>query len=182
MGSTPELGNVFAFYNTTGAPTDFPTKAPIGLANGTIVGLDLSAHLGYFANRSDAFTDSTAFSYGTGRTEFGDVGGRAELFELVRDHGLVWKPYVAGTVDQLFGYSSSLNIPSQAALASGDLVSLQEAKTFGGVELGLNASGVGGWTVGVKGFYRASADTNITGGSLALKIPFNYTPTAAARY
>jgi len=181
-GFDARLGNVFLLFNTGGVPaqTALPTKAPLRPASGTIVGLDLSAHVGYFANQSDGFTDSSGFMFGTGRTEFGDVGGRAELFELVRSYGLVWKPYVAGTVDQLFGYSTSVNIPSQAALASGDVVSLQEAKTFGGAELGLNASGTGGWTVGVKGFYQASADTNIAGGSVSLKIPFN--STGASRY
>lgn len=38
------------------------------------------------------------------------------------------------------------------------------------------------WTVGVKGFYEASADTTIVGGSAHIKIPLNYTPVIATRY
>src|ERR1035438_10515895 len=79
-------------------------------------------------SRSDAFTDSTGFLFGTGQTQFGNFGGRAELFELVNGFGLVWKPYIAGTIDQLFSFSSTLNIPTQAGLPSGDLVSVQPAQ------------------------------------------------------
>jgi hypothetical protein len=48
--------------------------------------------------------------------------------------------------------------------------------------LGLDVLGPRGLTVGVEGFYQASADTNITGGNIYLKIPFNYSPTVASRY
>jgi hypothetical protein len=178
-----KLGNILVLLNTTGAPssTAMPTKAPPKPAGGYLVGLDLSGHLGYSENGSDGFTDTGNFIYGTSQTRSGDIGGRAELFALLPGNGLMWKPYVAGTVDQLFGFSSTLNIPNQLATGA-DVVSLQPAKTFGGGELGLDARGPGGWTVGVKGFYEASADTNITGGSVTLKIPFNYTATVASRY
>jgi len=179
-----KLGNVFVLSNTTGAPstTAMPTKAPPKPTGGTLVGLDLSGHLGDFENRLNGFTDSTGFTFGTGQIRSGDIGGRAELFALMPGNGLVWKPYVAGTVDQLFGFSSTLNIPSQAALAGGDLLSVLPARTFGGAELGVDGRGPGGWTVGVKGFYEASTQTNITGGSVTVKIPFNYTSTVASRY
>jgi len=179
-----KLGNVFVLSNTTGAPSAsaMPTKAPPKPAGGTIVGLDLSGHIGYSENWSDGFTDSTGFIFGTAKLQSGDIGGRAELFALMPGNGLVWKPYVAGTVDQLFGFSSTITIPSQAALAAGDLISIQPARTFGGAELGVDGRGPGGWTVGVKGFYEASKDTNITGGSAYVKIPFNYTATVASRY
>jgi len=179
-----KLGNIFVLSNTTGAPSAaaMPTKAAPKPTGGTLVGLDLSGHLGYFENRLDGFTDSTGFTFGTGQIRSGDIGGRAELFALMPGNGLVWKPYVAGTVDQLFGFSSTLNIPSQAALAGGDLLSVLPARTFGGAELGVDGRGPGGWTVGVKGFYEASTQTNITGGSVTVKIPFNYTPTVASRY
>src|SRR5208282_22062 len=92
--------------------------------------------------------------------------------------------YVSGTVDQEFGFSSTMNIPIQAALPSGDFVSLQEAQTFWGTALGVDVRGPNGWTVGVKGFYQASADINYTGGTAYVKIPLNYTPQPAfaARY
>jgi hypothetical protein len=178
------LGNVFTLLNTSGAhsPAALPTKAPPKLTGGYFVGLDLSGHIGSFDNWGDGFADSSGFIFGTNEVRSGDIGGRAELFALVPGHGLLWRPYVAGTVDQLFGFSSTLNIPSQAALPGGDLVSLQAAQTFGGAQLGLDVLGPRGLTVGVKGFYQASADTNITGGNIYLKIPFNYTPTVASRY
>ena len=106
-----------------------------------MVGLDLSAHVGYFENQFDGFTDTSGFIFGTARAQFGDVGGRAELFDLVPSYGLLWKAYIAGTVDQRFDYSSNMNIPVQAALPSGDLLTAQAAKTFGGTELGITASG-----------------------------------------
>jgi hypothetical protein len=62
------------------------------------------------------------------------------------------------------------------------VVTTNPALTFGGAELGVVARGPGGWSVNAKGFYQASADTTVTGGSLTLKIPFNYAPTVASRY
>lgn len=181
-----KVGQTFVLFNSMGSPTSnaLVTKAPpkpTG-SSGTLVGVDLSGHVGYYNSQSDGFIDSTGFAYGTGQTQFEVVGGRAELFEYFFGYGLLWKPYVAATVDQLFGFSSALNIPVQATVAGGDLANLQADKTFGGAELGINASGLAGWTIGVKGFYQASADTNIAGGSITLKIPFNYLHTAASRY
>jgi hypothetical protein len=91
-------------------------------------------------------------------------------------------PYVAGTVDQRFGFSGTLNIPNQVAVPGGDLASVQEAQTFLGARWGLDARGPGGWIVGAKGFYSASSDTNTIGGMAYVTIPFNYTPTVASRY
>jgi hypothetical protein len=174
-GIDARLGQVFVLFGSNGAPPSgaMPTKAPPRAAvSSNMVGLDLSAHVGYVENRNDAFTDTADFTFGTGRTEFGDVGGRAELFDQLPRYGLMWKAYIAGTVDQHFSYSSSMNIPIQAAVPSGDLVTAQAAKTFGGAELGLSARGPGGWTIGVQGFYQASADTTFAGGSAYLRIPF----------
>jgi hypothetical protein len=75
-----------------------------------------------------------------------------------------------------------LNFPTQAGLPSGDVFSVHPAQTFGGAELGLEARGANGWTINGKAFYQASADTNIVGGSISLKIPFNYKTAAAPRY
>lgn len=179
-----KLGNVFVLLNTTGvsASAPLPTKAPAKPSGGALVGLDLSGHIGSFGNWTNGFTDSTGFIFGTDQTRSGDIGGRAELFALMPGNGLLWKPYVAGTVDQLFGFSGTLTIPNQAALPGGDLFSVQPAQTFGGAELGVVGYGRGGWSVGVKGFYLASADTNIAGGSVTVKIPFNYMPTVGPRY
>jgi hypothetical protein len=180
-----KLGNVFVLLNTTGVSTSapLPTKAPPKPIGGYLIGLDLSGHVGSSGNWANGFTDSTGFIFGTAQTRSGDVGGRAELFALVPGNGLLWKPYVAGTVDQLFGFSSTLTIPSQVAQPGiTDIFSVQLARTFGGVEFGVDARGPGGWMVDVQGFYQASADTNIAGGSVTVKIPFNYTATVASRY
>lgn len=179
------LGNAFVLFNTFGSsnPKILPTKAPPKPTSGAfLVGIDLSGHLGYSDGQSTSFTDTSGFAFGTSQTHFWDVGARAELFDYFFGYGLLWKPYVAGTVDQLFGFSSTMNIPAQATVPGGDIVSLQAAQTFGGAELGVSATGLEGWTVRVKGFYQASADTSIVGGSISLKIPFNYRPTLASRY
>jgi hypothetical protein len=179
-----KLGNIFVLSNTTGASgaAAMPTKAAPKPTSGTLVGLDLSGHLGSFGDWGNGFTDSAGFMFGTGQTQSEDIGGRAEFFALMPGTGLVWKPYVAGTVDQLFGFSSTQNIPNQAAFAGGNVITAHPALTFGGAELGVVARGPGGWTVNVKGFYQASADTTVAGGSLTVKIPFNYSPTVASRY
>lgn len=178
------IGNVFMLLNTisSGNSSGMPTKAPPKPAGGYSVGLDVSGYLAYSNEQIDGFTDSSGFIYGTDQTRYGDIGGRARLFAIVPNNGLLWMPYVACTVDQEFGFSSTLNIPIQAAVPGGDLVGLQTAQTFGGAQLGLDVRGPSGLTVGVKGFYSASADTNTTGGNIYLKIPFNYTPTVASRY
>jgi hypothetical protein len=177
------IGNVFVLLNTlSSGTTRMPTKAPPKAAGGYAVGLDLSGHLGYSNDRVDGFTDSAGFIYGADRTRYGDVGGRAKLFAVVPNNGLLWMPYVAGTVDQQFGFSSTLTIPDQVALPGGDIVSLQQAQTFWGTQLGLDVRGPSGWRIGAKGFYSASSDTNITGGSVHVTIPFNYTSAVASRY
>jgi hypothetical protein len=180
-----KLGNIFVLFNTTGVSTSaaLPTKAPPKPTGGTLVGLDLSGHIGSFGNWANGFTDSTGFIFGADQVRSGDIGGRAELFALMPGNGLLWKPYIAGTVDQLFGFSSALTIPSQVAQPGiTDVFSVQSARTFGGAALGVGARGPGGWTVNVEGFYEAAGDTNITGGSVTVKIPFNYSPMVASRY
>jgi hypothetical protein len=176
-----KLGHVFVLLNTVSSDRpSMPTKAPPKAAGGYIVGLDLSGHLGYSNQQSDGFTDSSGFTWGTDRTRYGEVGGSAKLFALIPSNGLLWMPYIAGTVDREFGFSSVLNIPTQAALVGGDVLSLQEAQTFWGTELGISVRGQSGLTFGVNGFYQASTDTNIVGGSAFVKIPFDY--FAVAKY
>jgi hypothetical protein len=178
------LGRVFVLWQTAATPPSraLPTKAPPKSTAGSAVGLDLSGHLGYFELQTGSFTDSSGFVFGTDKTKYGDIGARAKLFALLPYSGLTWEPYVAVTVDQQFGFSSVLNIPNQPTFVGGDVFSLQEAQTFWGGQWGLDVYGASGWTVGVKGFYTASADTTIVGGSAYFKIPFNSMPFAAAKY
>jgi hypothetical protein len=177
------FGAVFPLFSTVSrASSTLPTKAPPKPVGGYVVALDLSGHVGYVREDSDSFADSTGFIIGAGTARWGVFGGRAELLAYIPSGGLLWKPYIAGTVDQQFDFSNSITIPTQAAFVGGDLLSLQEAQTFWGAQLGLDVIGAGGWTVGIKGFYTASADMNITGGNITVKIPFYYAPTVAARY
>jgi len=175
------IGKVFVLLNTisSGNP-GMPTKAPPKPADGGYaLGLDVSGHLGYSNQQIDGYTDSSGFINGADLTRFGDIGGQVKLFALIPKSGFVWMPYVAGTVDQQFGFSSTGNIPSQPALPGGDVISLQAAPTFWGTQLGLDVQGPNGWIVGANGFYQASADTNIIGGSVHASIPLNYTPRPA---
>jgi hypothetical protein len=119
-------------------------KAPTRPVGGSVLAVDLSGHVGYASGQINGFTDSTGFVFGTDRTQFGDVGAKVKLFAVVPWNGLYWMPYVSGTVDQLFSYSSTLNIPGQAALPGGDVVNLTQAQTFGGGELGLEARTLNG--------------------------------------
>jgi hypothetical protein len=178
------LGHVFTLMNTSGStnPGTMPTKAPPKPVSGTFVGLDLSAHIGDFEGRNDGFIDSTAFIFGSAESQFGDIGGRARLVAVTSSSGVVWMPYISGTVDQNFSVSNVQNIPNQVAFAGGDVVTATTAKTFWGTDFGVSALTPGGWSLGVKGFYETSSDTNIIGGMVSLKIPFNYAPTVAARY
>jgi hypothetical protein len=178
------VGHAFTLLNALSfrKASRFATKAPPKPAGGYIIGLDVGAHLGYANERDNGFTDSSGFVFGNEQVKFGDVGGQAKLFALIMGNGLFWMPYVAGTIDQRFGYSHTLSIPTQVALAGGDIFSFAEGNTFFGTKLGLDVYAPGRWTVGVKGFYTASSDTTIAGGNVYLRIPFGYTPLAAARY
>jgi hypothetical protein len=164
------LGNIFVLFNSISSSNPgLLTQAP-DPAGGYAVGLDLSGHVGYSNLQFDSFTDSSGFVYGTGTTHTGDAGARARLFAILPGNGWSWVPYVAATIDQEFDFSSSLNIPSQAALAGGDLISLTEAQTYLGAQLGLDLVGAQGVTVGINGFYAASSDTKIGGGRIYLKL------------
>jgi hypothetical protein len=174
------IGNVWTLIDTTRSshPAAVLTKAPPPASGGYALGIDLSGSLGYTYWRGDGFTESSGFAFGAEQVQFGDVGGRARLFVVVPNSGWIWMPYIAGTVDQLFGYSHTLAIPTQATVA-GDTIFFNDAKTFGGAEVGVDMRAHGGWDFGLKGFYEASADTTITGGRAYVKVPFNYTPRPA---
>jgi hypothetical protein len=178
------LGRVFVLWQTAATPSvrALPIKAVPKSAGGFVLGLDLSGHLGYFEQQVGSFTDSSGFIFGTDKTKYGDTGARAKLFALVPQNGLTWEPYVAVTLDRQFGFSSVLNVPNQPTFVGGDVLSLQQAETFWGGQWGLDVYGANGWTAGVKGFYTASADITIAGGSAYIKIPFNSLPFVATKY
>jgi hypothetical protein len=182
-----KLGHVFVLFNSiakSAASTKLPTKAPPKPTGGYAVGLNVSGHIGYSNGQVQSFTDSTGFMFGGANTRYEDAGVRAKLFVLVPKDDFVWKPYVAATLDREFGYSSSAIIPDQPLFPGGDIVNIQQALTFGGAEAGLDVRGPNGWMVGAKGFYQASTNVNVTGGTAYVKIPLNYTPPPvfATRY
>jgi hypothetical protein len=178
------LGHVFVLFNTIAAvaPSRMPLKAaPRAAEGGYGIGLDLSGHLGYVRDDARGFTDTSGFVFGDERVTGGETGLRAKLFAAVPRNGVIWQPYISGSVDWLIGYSHVASFPNQVALAGGDTVSFADGTTVVGAQLGLDVRAANGWTVGVNGFYSHSSDTDVTGGRAYVSIPFGQT-AVVARY
>jgi hypothetical protein len=177
------LGHIFWLLNTMSQTpaSRMAVKAPPRTSDGYAIGLDLSGHLGYESDVAHGFTDSAGFVFGDERVQGGETGLKAKLFATVQNNGLMWMPYVAGTVDWRFNYSHIANFPGQVGLATGDAVSFADATTFVGAKLGLDVKMGNGWIVGANGFYDHSSDTEIVGGKAYVKIPFGET-AVSARY
>jgi hypothetical protein len=178
------LGHVFVLFNTITAvaPSRMPVKARPRVAEGGYgIGLDLSGHLGYSSGVARGFTDTSGFTFGDERAQGGETGLRAKLFAAVPRNGVIWQPYIAGSVDWRFGYSHIASFPTQVALAGGDAVNFADGTTFVGAQAGLDVKARNGWIVGVNGFYSRSSDTEVVGGRAYVRIPFG--PAAVvARY
>jgi hypothetical protein len=84
---------------------------------------------------------------------------------------VIWLPYVAGTLDQLVGFSNTLNIPTQTAMAA-DTLTFNQATTVWGAEAGVETPLSSGWTIGAKIFDSVSSDFNIVGGTGYVKVKF----------
>jgi len=177
------VGHIFWLLNTISQPTTsrMAVKALPKPSDGYAIGLDLSGHLGYESDVARGFTDSAGFVFGDERAQGGETGLKAKLFANVQNYGVIWQPYVTGTVDWRFNYSHIANFPGQIALATGDAVSFADATTFVGAKLGLDVKMSNGWVVGANGFYDHSSDTEIVGGKAYVKIPFGET-AVSARY
>ncbi len=179
------LGEQFVLFNTIGEGTPgLVTKGPLlpPVQQGYSLGLDVSGHLGYTSTTIGGFVDSSGFVFGDSQLKYGDFGGRAKLFAVVPSNNLFWSPFVAGLIDQRFAFQSSLNIPVQTALPTGDTTYIHEANTFYGAQLGLDVrNSANNWTFGVKGFVYASSDQNSVGGSAYVKIPLWEPPPPAPR-
>jgi hypothetical protein len=179
------VGKVFVVLNRLGSAPSGASAAGRLLDGGYILGLDLGGRLGYGNQILNGFTDSTDYSFGASLTQYGIIGGRAKFFLGMPNNGVIWEPYVAAAIDQQFGFSSKVTIPSQATLPSGDVLNLQQAQTFYSGQLGFDVRGAGGTTIGVNGFYSASTDANRVGGRAYLKIPLGGSAAPAvfaARY
>jgi hypothetical protein len=177
------VGHIFWLLNTMSQPTTsrMAVKAPPRPSDGYAIGLDLSGHLGYQSDVARGFTDSSGFVFGDERAQGGETGLKATLFATVLNNGVLWQPYVTGTVDWRFNYSHIANFPGQVALASADAVTFDDATTFVGAQVGLDVTMSNGWIVGANGFYDRSSDTEIVGGKAYVKIPFGAT-AVSARY
>jgi hypothetical protein len=175
------LGHVFWLFNTMSQTpvSRMAVKAPPRTSDGYAIGLDLSGHLGYRSDVARGFTDSAGFVFGNERAQGGETGLEAKLFATVQNYGVIWQPYVAGTVDWRFGYSHIANFPGQAALATGDALTFDDATTFVGAKAGFDVKMSNGWIVGANGFYDHSSDTDIVGGKAYVKIPFGATDVSA---
>jgi Autotransporter beta-domain len=177
------LGHVFVLFNTIAAvaPSRMPVKAPPRPSDGYRIGLDLSGHLGYSSDVARGFTDTSGFTFGDERAQGGETGLRAKLFAEIPRSGVIWQPYISGSVDWRFGYSHIASFPTQVALAGGDAVNFADGTTFVGAQAGLDVKARNGWIVGVNGFYSRSSDTEVVGGRAYVRIPFG--PAAVvARY
>jgi len=169
------IGNAFSLFRTAAPDVPsypvkaMPVKAPVA---GNEVFLDLSAHLASEYHRDNAFTDSTGFITGNQTLQYWQAGAKAKLFENIPYNGLIWTPWVAGTIDQQFGFTDSILIPVQAAVPTGDTFFVSQAHTYWGAQAGFDVVNAAGWKFGIKGFYTASSDTTILSGDIFLKIPF----------
>jgi hypothetical protein len=175
------VGHVFWLWNTMSQTpaSRMAVKASPRTSDGYAIGLDLSGHLGYRSDVAKGFTDSAGFVFGDERAQGGETGLQAKLFASVQNNGLIWTPYVTGTVDWRFNYSHVANFPGQVALATGDAVTFDDATTFVGAKAGFDVKMTNGWTVGANGFYDHSSDTDIVGGKAYVKIPFGATDVSA---
>jgi Autotransporter beta-domain len=177
------LGHVFVLFNSIAAvapPSRMPVKAaPRAADGGYAIGLDLSGHLGYSSDVAKGFTDSSGFVFGDERAKGGETGIQAKLFAAVPRNGVVWQPYISGSVDWRFDYSHIASFPTQVALAGGDAVAFADGTTFVGAQAGLDVRAANGWIIGVNGFYSHSSDTDIAGGRAYVRIPFGPVPVAA---
>ena len=181
------VGHVFVFANTIGpaaraASSQMPLKAPLqNQIDGYAIGLDLSGRLGYTNRVATGYTDSSGFIYGNETSRGGETGLNAKFFALIQRYGVIWQPYVSGSVTWQFNYSHVANFPGQLAFATADAVTFNDATTYYGAKVGLDVTASNGWTVGVNGYYDRSSDTEIIGGRAYVKIPLGPT-IVSARY
>jgi hypothetical protein len=151
-----------------------PTKAPPAPRyGGYAVFLDANAHVAYVDQWDNGFTDTAGFVFGTEQISYTDLGGRVRLVGVVPGTGFAWMPYVGVGIDQQLGFSHTFNIPAQAASPS-DTFFFNQSTTFWTVQAGLDIINRASIKAGVSAFYSTSADTNVVGGNVFVKIPFYY--------
>jgi hypothetical protein len=136
-----------------------------------------------FADETEArakYDEVIGFVYGTEQLSYSDIGARARLLAVIPTYrSFSWMPYVGMTVDRRLGVNHTFDIPNQAA-AIADTLNFAQSNTFWGVEGGLDTLFRGSARFGIKTFYQTSADTQIIGGNVFLKIPL-WEPALAAQ-
>lgn len=164
------IGKTFTLYDTrVTRPAVMPTKAPPPAATGGYaVLLDVRAHLIYDWSRAGAFTDSTGFTVGAETFNTWSAGGLAKVSVLIPRDSLIWKPFIAATFDQQFGYKDAISIPAQTGQIA-DTIYLGNAQTFWGFRTGFDVRQAPGWDVGVQGFYKQSSEFRIAGAMAFLR-------------
>jgi hypothetical protein len=164
-------GNAFTLFNSlTYSNPSLATKAPARASGGYQIKLNLSGHAGYYSIQDDGFTDSAGFSYGAEHVKYGDMGGRASVSWFIPSGNVAWMPYVGATVDRQLGFTHTLDIPAQGGNAA-DVINFGQDTTYWGGELGLNVATRSYVTIGLRGYVLHSSDTNVTGGSVTVKVP-----------
>jgi hypothetical protein len=165
------VGHVFTLIDPGSATTSaIIAKAP-PKASGFGLLLDMSAYGGYVTGHNDGYTESTGLAMGNFDEHFGQIGGTAKLTAVVPLYGLVWQPFIQGSVEQWLGFRAAQYVPAQAGVAA-DTVFLNEATTFFGGRIGVSTNTRSGWEFGVYGFDMTSSDLNFAGGTGYAKLHF----------
>jgi hypothetical protein len=173
-------GDWIPLFGAAPSSPAMPTKAPPLATGGRYaVFLNLAGSVTYLNDQNNGFTDTTGFVFGTEQVSYTDLGAKAKLVAVVPSSEFSWMPFVGVSVDRELGFNHTFDIPAQAATPA-DTLFISQSDTFWGVQAGLNILNRGGVTAGLSGFYTASADTNIVGGNVFLKIPFSYGASPAA--
>ena len=168
------FGNVFTLWNgvATAPRRMLATKGRPKPADGYSVKLDLRGYVGYTKEQADGYTDSVGFVWGAEQVRFWGYGGSATLYATVPCGSLMWKPFVAVTVDSMFDFKHTLDIPAQT-LAIADTVYYGSAQTFVGTRAGIEAVDARAWRYGLEGYYRASSEFDVAGGRAYVAVPFS---------
>jgi hypothetical protein len=165
-------GDWIPLLGATPRSSAMPTKAPPeDISSRYAVFLNLVGTASYSDERDSGFTDTAGFVYGTEKVSYTDLGVTARLVGVIPSGWVFWTPFIGIGVDRQFGFNYSFDIPAQGG-ATADTLFLGQSNTFWGPQLGVNVISHNGLKAGISGFYYASADTNVVGGNVFLKIPF----------
>jgi hypothetical protein len=171
VGAT--VGNWFQLFGTARPSPAIPTKAPPASGGGYALFLNTAGTVDYRKEWDNGFTDTAGSIFGTEKVSYTALSAQANLVAVLPSSGFAWLPFVGVNVNRQFGFNHTFDIPAQAGTPA-DTLFIDQSNTFWGVQTGVNIINRGGVRAGLSASYTASADTNIVGGSVFLKIPFDY--------